>query len=231
MRSQRYFRLLDALDALVAASPPAGAGGEEAAPVTIDAAYKRVRKAAKRPRRAAPTTRIATRRCTESASAPSDFATPRLPPARKRCPSGPRPSSRCSAIIRTAWSAATHLSQQAEAAHAAGEDTFTYGLLYSAGGRPGAQRSREQLDGALKQLNKAVRKAALRRGRTSWPVSRILFLAAADDHGGAAATIHLDTPSPGASSGLPAGSGEQPSNACAAAPGAAFLALLRVGFA
>ena len=46
-----------------------------------------------------------------------------------------------------------------------------------------------------------------------------------------AATIHLDTPSPGASSGLPAGSGEQPSDACAAALGAAFLALLRVGFA
>jgi len=34
----------------------------------------------------------------------------------------------------------------------------------------------------------------------------------------AVATIHLDTPSPGASSGLPAGSGEQPSNACATAP-------------
>ena len=32
------------------------------------------------------------------------------------------------------------------------------------------------------------------------------------------ATIHLGTPSPGASSGPPAGSGEQPSNACAAAP-------------
>ena len=35
--------------------------------------------------------------------------------------------------------------------------------------------------------------------------------------GGEAATIHLDTPLPGASSGLPAGSGEQPSNACATA--------------
>ena len=52
-----------------------------------------------------------------------------------------------------------------------------------------------------------------------------------DWHGDEAATIHLDTPLPGASSGLPAGSGEQPSNACATAPGAAFLALLRVGFA
>lgn len=65
----------------------------------------------------------------------------------------------------------------------------------------------------------------------SWPVSRILYRTAASYHGGEVATIHLDTPSPGASSGLPAGSDEQSSNACAAAPGAAFLALLRVGFA
>ena len=65
----------------------------------------------------------------------------------------------------------------------------------------------------------------------SWPVSRILSLAAAFYDGDEAATIHLDTPLPGASSGLPAGSGEQPSGACATAPGAAFLALLRVGFA
>src|SRR5262249_54822387 len=54
----------------------------------------------------------------------------------------------------------------------------------------------------------------------SWPVSRILFRAAAADRDGAVATIHLDTPSPGASSGLPAGSGEQPSNARATALGA-----------
>ncbi len=46
MRSERYFRLLDALDGLVAAEPPSTAG-EEPVPVTIDSAYKRVRKAAK----------------------------------------------------------------------------------------------------------------------------------------------------------------------------------------
>ena len=51
----------------------------------------------------------------------------------------------------------------------------------------------------------------------SWPVSRILSLAAANYHGDEAAAIHLGTPLPGASSGLPAGSGEQPSGACAAA--------------
>jgi len=33
-----------------------------------------------------------------------------------------------------------------------------------------------------------------------------------------ATTIHLGTPSPGTSSSPPAGSGEQPSNPCAAAP-------------
>src|ERR1700742_4751451 len=47
--------------------------------------------------------------------------------------------------------------------------------------------------------------------------------------GGGAATIHLDTPSPGASSGLPAGSGEQPSGACATAPWCGLLGLASGG--
>ena len=49
MRSQRYFRLLDALDGLGGRStpPPAPSGEEERAPATIESAYKRVRKAAK----------------------------------------------------------------------------------------------------------------------------------------------------------------------------------------
>src|SRR5206468_8964110 len=64
-------------------------------------------------------------------------------------------------------------------------------------------------------------------GRTSWPVSRILFRATMP--GGAAATIHLDTPLPGASSGLPAGSGEQPSNTCATAPRCGLLGLASGG--
>jgi inorganic triphosphatase YgiF len=53
MRSQRYFRLLDALEDLVAAEPPPTAPGEEPrGPVTIDSAYKKVRKAAKRAKEA-----------------------------------------------------------------------------------------------------------------------------------------------------------------------------------
>jgi CHAD domain-containing protein len=52
----------------------------------------------------------------------------------------------------------THLSHQAEAANAAGEDTFTYGLLYQQEDDL-ARRSREQLDDALKKLDQSVRKA------------------------------------------------------------------------
>jgi hypothetical protein len=52
----------------------------------------------------------------------------------------------------------THLSHQAEAAHAAGEDTFTYGLLYQMEDSL-ARRSRQQLDRALKKLDRSVRDA------------------------------------------------------------------------
>ncbi|MGZ6779939.1 MAG: CYTH and CHAD domain-containing protein, partial [Mycobacterium sp.] len=48
MRSQRYFRLLDALDGLVAAEPASTPSGGEPATATIDSAYKRVHKAAKK---------------------------------------------------------------------------------------------------------------------------------------------------------------------------------------
>jgi hypothetical protein len=49
-----------------------------------------------------------------------------------------------------------HLGQQADAAHAAGEDTFTYGLLYEREAEL-ARRCREQLAPALKALRNAVR--------------------------------------------------------------------------
>ena len=47
----------------------------------------------------------------------------------------------------------THLSQQAEAAHAAGEDTFTYGLLYA------------QEDELAQQLTSAARRRAEETGQ------------------------------------------------------------------
>jgi inorganic triphosphatase YgiF len=109
MRSERYFRLLDALEGLVAAEPPPAQPGAEPVPLTIDSAYRRVRKAAKNAAQAAEEER--------------DEA----------------------------------LHHQAEAAHAAGEDTFTYGLLYQQEDDV-ARRSREQLDAALKKLDRSVRK-------------------------------------------------------------------------
>lgn len=51
-----------------------------------------------------------------------------------------------------------HLRQEADVAHAAGEDTFTYGLLYQREADL-AQRCRRELDGTLRKLAKAVRKA------------------------------------------------------------------------
>jgi hypothetical protein len=47
--------------------------------------------------------------------------------------------------------------QQADAAHAAGQDTFTYGLLYREEADV-ALDSRRQLEPALRKLDKAVRK-------------------------------------------------------------------------
>lgn len=52
-----------------------------------------------------------------------------------------------------------HLSRQAEAAHAAGEDTFTYGLLYQQEDDL-AQRCEAQIEDALKKLDKSFRQSA-----------------------------------------------------------------------
>jgi hypothetical protein len=51
-----------------------------------------------------------------------------------------------------------HLTEQADTAHAAGEDTFTYGLLHHQEADL-AQQCERQLHGALTSLDKAVRKA------------------------------------------------------------------------
>jgi CHAD domain-containing protein len=157
MRSQRYFRLLDSLDALVAAQPvPAQPGEEEPGPVTIDSAYKRVRKAA--------------RAAAEAPEADRDEALHRIRKGIKRlrytaAATGADAVSDRAKTIQTLLGdhqdsvvSRAHLSKQAEAANTAGEDTFTYGVLYQLEDEL-ARRSREQLDGALKKLNKSVRKA------------------------------------------------------------------------
>ena len=155
MRSQRYFRLLDALEGLVAAEPPATAPGAEPVELTIDTAYRRVRKAAKRAAHAAQEDR--------------DEALHRIRKGAKRlrytaAATGADKVSGRAKTIQTLLGdhqdsvvSRNHLSRQAEAAHAAGEDTFTYGLLYQLEDDL-ARWSRAQLDDALKKLDRSVRK-------------------------------------------------------------------------
>jgi CHAD domain-containing protein len=156
MRSERYFRLLDALEGLVAAEPPPTPPGEEPAQLTIDSAYRRVRKAAKAAAQAADTEK--------------DEALHRIRKGAKRlrytaAATGEGKVSERAKTIQTLLGdhqdsvvSRTHLSRQAEAAQAAGEDTFTYGLLYQLEDNL-ARRSREQLDDALKKLDRSVHKA------------------------------------------------------------------------
>ena len=156
MRSQRYFRLLDALDGLVAAEPATKAVGDEPATATIDSAYKRVRKAAKN--------------AASAGTEDRDEALHRIRKGAKRlrytaAATGADKVSDRAKVIQTLLGdhqdsvvSRTHLGQQADAAHAAGEDTFTYGLLYAHEDAV-AREARLQLDSALKKLDKSVRKA------------------------------------------------------------------------
>jgi CHAD domain-containing protein len=156
MRSERYFRLLDALEGLVAAEPHAAGVGDEIVQVTIDSAYKRVRKAAKNAAGAADEDR--------------DEALHRIRKGAKRlrytaaATGADKVSNRAKDIQsllgdhQDSVVSRTHLGQQSETAHAADEDTFTYGLLYAQEDEL-ARSSRQQLDSALKKLQKSVRKA------------------------------------------------------------------------
>ncbi len=161
IRSQRYFRLLDALEELVNAEQPESADAAKSS-VSIDAAYKRVRKAAK--------TAAAADTDAEASAEEKDEALHRIRKGAKRlrytaAATGADKVSDRAKTIQTLLGdhqdsvvSKAHLSTQADAAHAAGEDTFTYGLLYQQEDDL-AQHSRALLQDALKKLDKAVRKA------------------------------------------------------------------------
>jgi CHAD domain-containing protein len=171
MRSQRYFRLLDALDSWVAdaAAPHAG---EEPAPVTIDTAYKKVRKAAKAAKEAeaADPAGAAPEEAGEHDAHDPDEALHRIRKRAKRL----RYTASATGADKVAEQAKAiqsllgdhqdsvvsreHLIQQTEAAHVAGEDTFTYGLLFQQEADL-AESCHQQLDAALRKLAKAVKKA------------------------------------------------------------------------
>jgi CHAD domain-containing protein len=153
LRLPRYFRLLDDLDALVTEAPPAGA---ESAPAIVGAAGKKVRKAAKAARRAV----VATER---------DEAIHRIRKRAKRLrytadATGAKKVSKRAKKLQSLLGdhqdsvvSRAHLVQQAETAHAAGEDTFTYGLLYQREADL-ALDSRRRLPPKLGKLFQAVRK-------------------------------------------------------------------------
>ena len=178
MRSQRYFRLLDALDSIVA-DTPVTATGEQPAPVTIDAAYKKVRKAAKA---AAQADQAAQEDDVEPSAHqdqqddedhdPEHDRDEALHVIRKRAKrlrytaaaTGADDVSKQAKAIQSLLGdhqdsvvSRDHLTQQADAAHAAGEDTFTYGLLYQQESDL-AESCRQQLDEALHKLDKSVKK-------------------------------------------------------------------------
>ncbi|MEB3052158.1 CYTH and CHAD domain-containing protein [Mycolicibacter sp. MYC123] len=144
MRSPRYFRLLDGLDDLVSA--PAA---ERYA--TVDIAYRRLRKAVKAAKTAAD----------------HDAALHRIRKAAKRlryaaAAANEKKIAKRAKTIQTLLGdhqdsvvSRAHLVQQADIAAAAGQDTFTYGLLYAREADLAAQ-SRAALRPALRKLNRAV---------------------------------------------------------------------------
>lgn len=154
MRSARYFRLLDALDTLVVTQPAPESAGE---PVTIASSYRKVRKKAK-----------AAKAAEAGTAEEHDHAVHRIRKAAKRlryvaAATGHRSVERRAKEIQTLLGdhqdsvvSRGHLLSQADAALAAGEDTFTYGVLYQREWDL-AQRCEERLGAALKALRRSVR--------------------------------------------------------------------------
>ncbi|BBX45238.1 CYTH and CHAD domain-containing protein [Mycobacterium cookii] len=150
LRLPRYFRLLHNVEALVAADPSTQ---EKTATGTVAAAGKKVRRAAEEARNAAD----------------RDGAIHRIRKRAKRlrytaAATGAKKVSKRAKEVQSLLGdhqdsvvSREHLTQQAEAAHAAGEDTFTYGLLFQREADL-ALDCRTRLEPALRKLDKAVRK-------------------------------------------------------------------------
>jgi CHAD domain-containing protein len=153
MRLPRYFRLLDTLEAVIA---KASATETESAPATVAAAGQKVIKAAKKARHA-------------DAGADRDDAIHRIRKRAKRlrytadatgATTVSKRAKRLQSVLgehQDSVVSREHLTQQVDAAHAAGEDTFTYGVLYQRETDLAAE-CRSQLEPRLGKLYKAVRK-------------------------------------------------------------------------
>lgn len=157
MRSHRYFRLLDGLEALLLAEPPSSeVAPRKGAKATIRAGYNRVRKRAEIAATADPGRR--------------DAALHAVRRSAKRLRStaavvGAKDVARAAKAIQSLLGdhhdsvvSRGHLIEQADRAHAAGEDTFTYGLLHEREAHV-SRACEVQFDAALKLLKKAVTSA------------------------------------------------------------------------
>lgn len=154
MRSTRYFRLLDALDNVVVTSPAPEDGHPHA---SISSSYKKVRKRA-----------VAISEAADEHELDDALHAVRKAAKRLRYVAAATGNAKVSERAKTIQSllgdhqdsvvSRAHLLREADAAHAAGEDTFTYGLLYQLEEEL-AQRCREQLEDALTALRRSVQKA------------------------------------------------------------------------
>ncbi len=149
MRSERYFRLLDALENVVAAPTTDGEG--EASQVTVEGAYRKVAKAAKAAKaegtdEALHRIRKRAKQLRYTASAHGDTSVAESAKSIQTLLGDHQDST----VSRA------HLLTQSDAAHAAGEDTFTYGLLFQIEAEI-ALYAEEEIGAALKSLRKAVR--------------------------------------------------------------------------
>lgn len=161
MRSKRYFRLLDALESL-AAETPVGVPGEEATAATIGGAYKKVRKAVKA------AAELDQPDPDHENAAHTNEALHRVRKRAKRlrytaAATGADEVAKQAKAIQSLLGdhqdsvvSREYLAREAQAAHVADEDTFTYGLLYQLEA-DFAERCHQQLAGALRDLAKAMR--------------------------------------------------------------------------
>ena len=154
MRSERYFRLLDALDDVVITAPPLD---EDHPHATIQSGYKRVRNRAR-----------AAAEATNEHELDEALHRVRKAAKRLRYVAAATGNSTVSANAKTIQGllgdlqdsvvSRTFLLSEATAAHQAGEDTFTYGVLHQREEEL-AEQCRTQLPGALKALRRSVKKA------------------------------------------------------------------------
>ncbi|MDO3339688.1 CYTH and CHAD domain-containing protein [Mycobacteroides abscessus subsp. abscessus] len=154
MRSHRYFRLLDSLDELVASAGPASDTHHSDEGGTLDAAYRKVRRAARAAARAEGEYRDeALHRIRKSAKRLRYVASAE---GAKKISQAAKDIQELLGEHQDSTVSRAYLATQAAEAHSAGEDTFTYGVLYQRE-HDAAETARHQVEATLKALRKAVR--------------------------------------------------------------------------